>query len=99
MSRRCSAPARAEGNIRPGESIIGFDLTLTRAVSISGTCEGVPEGLEVAVLASAGGEADAMERRFDAGAGPAFVAELVARLGEVCERLNRCGRSAYSEQG
>ncbi len=58
------APARAEGNIRPGESIIGFDLTLTQAVSISGTCEGVPEGLQVAVLASAGGEVGAMEQRW-----------------------------------
>lgn len=58
------APARVEGSLRPGESIIGFDLMLTRAVSISGTCEGVPEGLQVAVLASADGEATAMEQRW-----------------------------------
>ncbi|MEE2938800.1 MAG: carboxypeptidase-like regulatory domain-containing protein [Planctomycetota bacterium] len=58
------APARVEGSIRPGESIIGFDLTLTRAVPISGTCEGAPAGLQLAVLAAAAGEAGAMEQRW-----------------------------------
>lgn len=60
------APARAEGNLRPGDSIVGFDLTLQQAVSISGTCEGVPEGLVATVLAAAtdGEGVDQMERRW-----------------------------------
>lgn len=60
------APARAEGSLKPGETLVGFDLQLERAVTIAGTCEGVPEGLVATVLAAATDDenAGAMERRW-----------------------------------